>query len=43
MIAGLPPEATQGAIFKIIFFHVPVAITAMLLLVRGADRAASCS
>jgi len=30
MIAGLPPEASQGAIFKIIFFHVPVAMTAML-------------
>lgn len=29
VIAGLPPEAAQGAIFKIIFFHVPVAITAM--------------
>src|SRR5688572_11205057 len=30
VIAGLPPEAAQGAIFKIIFFHVPMAITAML-------------
>jgi heme exporter protein C len=30
MIAGLPPEASQGAVFKIIFFHVPVAITALL-------------
>ena len=30
LIAGLPPEAAQGAIFKIIFFHVPVALTAML-------------
>jgi heme exporter protein C len=29
-IAGFPNEASQGAIFKIIFFHVPVAITAML-------------
>jgi heme exporter protein C len=29
-IASLPPEANQGAIFKIIFFHVPVAITALL-------------
>ncbi len=28
-IASLPPEAAQGAIFKIIFFHVPVAITAL--------------
>ena len=30
VIARLPQEASQGAIFKIIFFHVPVAITAML-------------
>jgi heme exporter protein C len=30
VIAGLPPEASQGAIFKIIFFHVPMALTAML-------------
>ncbi|HMC58068.1 MAG TPA: cytochrome c biogenesis protein CcsA [Candidatus Solibacter sp.] len=30
VIAGLPPEASQGAIFKIIFFHVPMAMTAML-------------
>src|SRR5436305_954655 len=30
VIAGLPPEAAQGTIFKIIFFHVPVAITALL-------------
>jgi heme exporter protein C len=30
LISGLPQEASQGAIFKIIFFHVPVAITAML-------------
>lgn len=29
-IKDLPPEAAQGAIFKIIFFHVPVAITALL-------------
>jgi heme exporter protein C len=29
-ITGLPPEAQQGAIFKIIFFHVPMAMTAML-------------
>ena len=28
-IAALPPEASQGAIFKIIFFHVPMAITAL--------------
>src|SRR5262249_30198815 len=30
VIANFPPEAAQGAIFKIIFFHVPVAITALL-------------
>jgi len=30
VIAGLPAEASQGAIFKIIFFHVPVAMTAMI-------------
>ena len=29
VIARLPGEVEQGAIFKIIFFHVPVAITAM--------------
>src|ERR1041385_5559742 len=29
-ISNLPPEAQQGAIFKIIFFHVPMAISAML-------------
>src|SRR5215510_2671309 len=29
VIAALPPEANQGAIFKIIFFHVPMAITAL--------------
>jgi heme exporter protein C len=28
--ARFPPEASQGVIFKIIFFHVPLAITAML-------------
>jgi heme exporter protein C len=28
-IVNLPPEKMQGAIFKIIFFHVPVAITAL--------------
>src|SRR5579872_1159101 len=28
-IAQLPDEKYQGAIFKIIFFHVPVAITAL--------------
>jgi heme exporter protein C len=27
-IAGLPEEQSQGAIFKIIFFHMPLAITA---------------
>src|SRR4029079_453084 len=31
VIATLPQEASQGAIFKIIFFHVPMAMTAMLL------------
>ena len=30
LIAGFPPEANQGAIFKIIFFHVPMAITALM-------------
>ncbi|MGA2115871.1 MAG: cytochrome c biogenesis protein CcsA [Bryobacteraceae bacterium] len=30
VIAGLPEEASQGIIFKIIFFHVPMAIAAML-------------
>lgn len=30
LIAALPPERSQGAIFKIIFFHVPMAMTAML-------------
>jgi len=29
VISGLPQEASQGAIFKIIFFHVPMAITAL--------------
>src|SRR5258706_1439935 len=29
-IAGLPPERTQAAILKIIFFHVPMAITALM-------------
>jgi heme exporter protein C len=29
-IAGFPNEAAQGAIFKIIFFHVPMALTAIL-------------
>ncbi len=28
-IAGLPEETQQGVVFKIIFFHVPVAIAAM--------------
>lgn len=28
LISGLPGEESQGAIFKIIFFHVPLAITA---------------
>jgi heme exporter protein C len=29
VMVGLPPEKSQGAVFKIIFFHVPMAITAM--------------
>jgi heme exporter protein C len=29
VMVSLPPEKMQGAIFKIIFFHVPVAATAM--------------
>jgi heme exporter protein C len=29
-VISLPPEASQGAIFKIIFFHVPMAMSAML-------------
>src|SRR6266702_2792860 len=29
LITGFPPERNQGAIFKIIFFHVPMAITAL--------------
>src|SRR5215471_16795101 len=29
VIKSLPEEASQGAIFKIIFFHVPMAITAL--------------
>lgn len=30
MLTGLPDEAFQGAIFRIIFFHVPAAFTAFL-------------
>ena len=30
VIAGLPDEVNQGMIFRIIFFHVPAAMTAML-------------
>jgi heme exporter protein C len=30
LIAGFPPERAQGMIFKIIFFHVPAAITALI-------------
>ena len=30
VIASFPPEAAQGAIFKIIFFHVPAAWTAIV-------------
>src|SRR5437764_9336959 len=29
VISGLPPEANQGAIFKIIFFHATMAMTAL--------------
>jgi heme exporter protein C len=29
LIARLPQDVNQGAIFKIIFFHVPMAVTAM--------------
>jgi ABC-type transport system involved in cytochrome c biogenesis permease subunit len=29
-IGGSPPEATQGAIFKIIFFCVPAAMTGIV-------------
>jgi heme exporter protein C len=29
-VAGFPNEASQGAIFKIIFFHVPMALTAII-------------
>src|ERR1019366_6798405 len=29
MFTGFPPERNQGVIFKIIFFHVPMAITAL--------------
>src|SRR2546427_3653743 len=41
MIAALPQEANQGAIFKIIFFHVPMAITALTcaLVAFGASVA----
>jgi len=31
MLTGLPDEAFQGAIFRIIFFHVPAAFTCFLL------------
>src|SRR5512143_3171118 len=30
LIAGFPPDRAQGMIFKIIFFHVPAAMTALL-------------
>jgi heme exporter protein C len=30
LIAGFPPERSQGMIFKIIFFHVPAAMTALI-------------
>ena len=34
----LPDEASQGMIYRIIFFHVPAAITAMLVRGRGLRR-----
>jgi heme exporter protein C len=41
VIAGLPEERNQGIIFKIIFFHVPMAITALTcaLVAFGASVA----
>lgn len=30
MFLGLPDEAAQGAIYRIIFFHVPAALTGMI-------------
>lgn len=39
VISGLPGEASQGAIFKIIFFHAPMAITALI----GATVACAAS
>jgi len=38
-IANFPPEASQGMIFKIIFFHVPAAWTAIV----AATTALVCS
>lgn len=35
VIAGLPQEAAQGAIFKIIFFHVPAAWTAIVAAITA--------
>ena len=35
LIAGLPQEAAQGAIFKIIFFHVPAAWTAIVAAITA--------
>ena len=35
VIAGLPQEAAQGAIFKIIFFHVPAAWTAIVAAIAA--------
>ena len=36
-------KRNQGAIFKIIFFHVPMAITAHDRAPGGADRERRCS
>ena len=36
-ISGLPEETRQGVVFKIIFFHVPVAITADWKIKAVAD------
>lgn len=35
VIASLPQEAAQGAIFKIIFFHVPAAWTAIVAAITA--------
>src|SRR5260370_19583563 len=35
LFTGFPPERNQGVIFKIIFFHVPMAITALSCAMVG--------